>query len=336
MTPFRGMVLSCAALLGLGAIHPVHAGWQGVFEVTCLHCRRPAISAYTPVVVQFADPCPPPCPPPVVTRYVQRCFLQPVTTMRTTTFLEPVTTYRTSFYYEPVTTYRFSFYFDPCTCSYQQVARPCTSFRLRSQCCPVTSYVQRCASVPVTTHHRVCYWEQETCTPLTPSVPVAPAPTVTESPPAPAPTPRVDEFKSPDTSSPLYNRTYPPGSPGSGSSMPHKTDRFAPPAIPVEKPKPIIPKLDRIALDDDSAKDGRLVGHVVRDDQGNPQSGAEVVFEAKGKRETTTTDHTGKFNVSLASGNWSVYVKDGQGRPVLHSKIDVRANELLQMTLVSR
>src|SRR5262249_54898702 len=76
---------------------------------------------------------------------------QPETHYETRTAYEPVTTYRTSFFWEPVTSYRVSSFFDPCTCCFKQIATPCTSFRLREQCCPVQSWVARCYSVPVTT-----------------------------------------------------------------------------------------------------------------------------------------------------------------------------------------
>jgi len=61
-----------------------------------------------------------------------------VTCYQQKTTCEPVTTYRTSYYYEPVCSYRYSCYYDPCTCSYQQVATPTTSYQLRQRCDPVT------------------------------------------------------------------------------------------------------------------------------------------------------------------------------------------------------
>ncbi|MCI0355571.1 MAG: hypothetical protein L0099_11115, partial [Acidobacteria bacterium] len=155
MKLFRTVAGACAALLGLAALSPARAGWQSVFQVTCFH-RPPSVSYY--------DPCCDPCPQPVVTtRYVQRCYYQPVTTYQTRTYYQPVTTYRTSYYYEPVTSYRYSCYFDPCTCSYRQVATPVTNYCLRARCCPVTSWVQRCCSVPVTSYRQCCYWEAQSC-----------------------------------------------------------------------------------------------------------------------------------------------------------------------------
>src|SRR5262249_33936823 len=128
----------CAlALLAVDA-QSARAAWNNVFQVCCNSCQSRS------VVANYAapDPCCNPCPPVCTTRYVQRCYYQPVTCYQTKTYYEPVTTYRTSYYYEPVTSYRYSCYYDPCTCSYQQVACPTTCYRLRSQCCPVQSWVQ--------------------------------------------------------------------------------------------------------------------------------------------------------------------------------------------------
>src|SRR5262245_32988638 len=126
MKPLRTL-LACAALLAVEAgTNPARAAWNNVFKVCC-HKHGPAVSYYA---------CPTPCGPQPVcctTQYVQRCYYQPVTTYQTRTYYEPVTTYQTSYYYEPVCSYRYSCYFDPCTCSYQQVAVPTTSYRLRAQ-----------------------------------------------------------------------------------------------------------------------------------------------------------------------------------------------------------
>src|SRR5207249_5277461 len=144
MKPLRGAVWGCALLLLASSGAPVQAAWCNVFQATCFHCRHKATSSY-----YYAPSacCPQPCPPPCTTSYVQRCYYQPVTTYQTRTYYEPITTYRTSYYYEPVTSYRYSCYYDPCTCSYQQVATPCTSYQLKSQCCPVQSWVARCTQV---------------------------------------------------------------------------------------------------------------------------------------------------------------------------------------------
>src|ERR1700730_14484544 len=145
MKPLKGVGWGCALWLLCASASPAHAAWCNVFQVCCASCGgQPAVSNYA------SDPCCNPCPPTCTTRYVQRCYYQPVTTYETKTYYEPVTTYQTSYYYEPVTSYRYSSYYDPCSCGYQQVATPVTSYQLRAQSCPVQSWAQRCAQVPVT------------------------------------------------------------------------------------------------------------------------------------------------------------------------------------------
>src|SRR5438132_10393852 len=108
MKPFRVAAVCCAlGFFGAGAA-PLQAAWNNVFQVCCHRCGAvapaPVVANYAPVV---ADPC---CPQQVcTTRYVQRCYYQPVTAYQSRTYYEPVTTYRTSYYHEPVTSYRYSF-----------------------------------------------------------------------------------------------------------------------------------------------------------------------------------------------------------------------------------
>src|SRR5439155_4789969 len=144
----RAAWLSAFLLLGSSAV-PARAAWCNVFQVTCfprLQRASTSVSYYAPA------PCCDPCPQVCTTRYVQRCYYQPVVGYQTRSYYEPVTSYLTSSSYEPVTSYRYSCYYDPCSCSYQQVAQPTTSYLLRSQSCAVQSWVQRCATVPVTTY----------------------------------------------------------------------------------------------------------------------------------------------------------------------------------------
>src|SRR5262245_13543147 len=129
MKPNRVVVWGCALALLAASATPGRAAWANVFQVCCHSCGGASSSAF--VDPGCCNPCP--CPQQVcTTRYVQRCYYQPVTTYKTTTYYEPCTTYRTSYYYEPCTSYRYCCYYDPCTCSYQQVATPVTSYRLRS------------------------------------------------------------------------------------------------------------------------------------------------------------------------------------------------------------
>ena len=77
MKPLRGVGWLCA--LGVWAIGagPLQAAWCNVFQVCCHSCgHSSAYAAYA-----APDPCCNPCPQQCcTTRYVQRCYYQPVTT----------------------------------------------------------------------------------------------------------------------------------------------------------------------------------------------------------------------------------------------------------------
>jgi hypothetical protein len=358
------MVWGCALAALAAAAQPAGAAWNNVFQVCCSHCGHgsaPAVTAFAAPTVAFAAPsgpgcCPPPCPPTCTTRYVQRCFYQPVTTFRTTTFFEPVTTYRTSFYYEPVTTCHVSCFFDPCTCSFKQVSQPVTSFQLRSRCCPVTSYLQRTACTPVTTYRQSFYFEPvTTCCSTTTGAPVAAVPAAPSAavavpapaaaapavPAVPAPPPGTAETREPAAALPPpppgTAETREPGAPSSSGS--HKIDRspgVTPPRVMPEayRSAPPAVRLDRIA----SRAGGKLQGRVV-DAGRSPKAGARVLFvsvEGKSIQHTATADAQGAFQARLAAGGWLVYTYDGRGQPVFSRRVDVPADRAVSMTLVNR
>lgn len=247
-----GIGPACALAILAAEARPAQAAWNNVFQVCCDNCRSHTSSSY----YGAPDACCNPCPPVCTTRYVQRCYYQPVTCYQSRTYYEPVTTYRTSYYYEPVTSYRYTCHYDPCTCSYQQVACPVTSYRMRSQCCPVQSWVQRCCQVPVTSYRASYYWEPvTTCCSTAPACPpAASAPYAAPTTPAPAvseqrtPAPAVQE--SPErrngAGNPSFDRSYPtpanPQTPGAGSSY---RQVYPPvPAAPQSAPPSV--KLERI------------------------------------------------------------------------------------------
>jgi hypothetical protein len=374
MRPFKGSVWGCALVALATASGSAQAAWNNVFQVCCHSCRSAYVPAPPPAPVVAApayEPCcPQPCAPPpcCTTRYVQRCYYQPVTTYRQTTYYEPVTTYRTSYYYEPVCSYRYSCYYDPCTCCYQQVATPVTSYRLRAQCCPVTSYLQRCALQPVTSYQQMTYYEPVTsccaapacpppCAPA--AAPAAPAPPPPAAPPPAGPPPTSEQpgmpgappagppptSESPGAPPPNYNSQY-PSSGVPPVKMPRAPDNpllrqpqlRAPVPVQPTAPAPVQPpagtRIDRIATLPAQNMDGQLL----RPDR-VPQAGTRVLFVSTDQRTTTqaaTTDGAGRFRVSLASGDWLVYVQDPAGRPVFHQKVQVRDGKPQQMTLVSR
>ena len=397
MRPYRGSLWCCALAALAMANGSAFAAWNNVFQVCCHSCRSsnyvavpaPAVAAYAPAPCGGCQQC--------TTRYVQRCYYQPVTTYRQSCYMEPVTTYRTSYYYEPCTSYRYSCYYDPCTCSYQQVACPVTTYRLRSQCCPVTNYLQRCCLQPVTTYQQMTYYEPQTtcCTttigapvPAPPCassvVPAAPPPAVQGAPamppaappavqgapmvPAPGvsggpaatppavsggpaaappavsgqgvyPPPGVQgEPMPPEQAGATSNNYYrnPPRMPNSDGSSYRQPRLQAPvPTKPVTPaPSPRV-RLDRIT----SAPRHNTEGQVVRADR-QPQAGIKVIFvgaDAQGGRESLTTDGSGRFQTTLAAGNWLVYTQDGEGRLVYQQKVQVaNGTPTAPLTLVSR
>jgi hypothetical protein len=315
--------LSAFGLWAVTAV-PVPAAWNNVFQPTLFHRNRPVqvTQNYVPPTVVAASPCqtcaPPPCPPPCptttcTTNYVQRCFYQPVTCMTTKTYYEPVTTYQTSYYYEQVTSYRMSCYFDPCTCSYQQVATPCTSLQLRSKCCPVQSWVQRCCQVPVTTYQKSCYWQpQTTCCTTTPGAPIPmtaqpptviqqPAPPVTQ-PPVTQPPTVIQQPQAPSITNPAQS-LYPP-------SVYQQNSYGTPPVMPpasLKAPLPPVPptKLEGIVM----APNSRIDATVVHNDR-TPHAFAKVMFRGvqNGQVYFTTSNTAGNISIRLPAGNYLVYL----------------------------
>ena len=343
MKPLRGTVWSCALLLLGVSAAPADAAWCNVFQV-CWHRQRQAAYYAPPAPCCAPNPC---CQPQCTTSYVQRCYYQPVTCYQTKTYYEPVTTYRTSYYYEPVTSYTYSCYYDPCTCSYQQVATPCTKYCLKSQCCPVQSWVQRCCSVPVTTYQQSFYWEPvTTCCNTTVGAAVAPPADCPTQPPVGYPgQPRVSEPGARPGPNVSEGSTRPPVDGfqryqqdtmprDSGSSYRQLLPNGAAPArqtIPASQP-PV--RLDRIA----AGPANEVQGKVVRGDK-QPLGGARLLFissDRKEPRRSADTDADGQFHVQLASGGWLVYIQGADGKPVFHRKIEVNAREPSQVYLVSR
>lgn len=345
MKPLR--VSMWAAAVWAAAVGPAGAAWNNVFQVTCFNCGpRTTVSAYVaaPVVVQAAPaPCQP-CPQThCSTSYVQRCYYEPVTTYQTQSYYEPVTTYQTSYYYEPVTSYRYSCYYDPCTCSYHQVATPTTSYHLRAQSCPVQSWVQRCMQVPVTSYRQSCYWQPQTtcCTTTSHMAVPAAAPVVTTpapaAPVAPVTPPAVQEQRTPPQAPPQvqeqrngtqqYDKYYPqPATPGTS----YRANQTSTPVRPL--PPPV--KLDRIAV----GTDATVAGQIVRSDN-TPRPGARLLFvnaSNQADQQLVTANHAGRFQVALVYGQWLVYLYDGNGQPIYHSRITVGPTQGSRVNLVNR
>jgi hypothetical protein len=331
MTLVRGIRAGGALALLLLVPQLAPAAWDNVFQVTCFGCRRPTTSAYyvpSPSFSSCAAPCPAPCP--TTTAYVQRTYYQPVTSYQAETHYEPVTSYRTSYYYEPVCSYTYSSYYDPCSCSCHQVATPVTSYRMRQQCNAVVNYVARVSYRPVTTYRQSCYMEAV-------AVPACPAPACSTCGPTPAVAAPIVAGP-PAVAPPLNLQAEPPPAalneqrslPPAGVSE-QRDQYYMPPAMPSGRPapRPATYKPERVA----SLNGSTVTGQVVRNDFA-PRPGAKVTFvnaQRQDVRQAATSDAAGRFQVSLASGHWYVYV-DG----TYHNQFDVRSEESKPVTVVSR
>ena len=70
-----------------------------------------------------------------------------------------------------------------------------------------------------------------------------------------------------------------------------------------------------------------------------PKAGAQLVFvpdASSGKSVDAKADKDGKFQASLADGGYLVYVRDGDGRAVYHSTVQVKSSDNRETRLVSR
>jgi Carboxypeptidase regulatory-like domain len=328
------------------------AAWDNIYQPTLFgRCHKQTTTQYyTPPAVVYSSPvvaaspacntCTP-CPQQQCsTSYTQRCFYTPVTTMTTQSYYEAVTTMQTSYYYEPVTTCRTSCYYDPCTCSYQQVSTPVTSLELRARSCPVQSWVQRCAQVPVTTMQKSCYWEPKTTCCQTTTGPLIPiggagAPPAVYGGTAPAPGNPPSIIASPPGQTgppPVIDQNAPIGPNGGKTSFSNPPQWQAPANyVPQSNPQPQV-RLERIVFGPESYVEGQIV----RADQ-SPKGNASVLFVSadNGKRETVTANDRGRFQVTLASGNWLVYVQGRDGTAQFHSQLRVQEQQTARITLVN-
>ena len=109
----------------------------------------------------------------------------------------------------------------------------------------------------------------------------------------------------------------------------------APSTLPTltPKPQPRV-RLDRVV----SLSPAQLQGQVFRPNA-SPRGGAQLLFVSASSvkaEQKATADADGKFNVTLASGAWKVYVHDAAGQPVYVNSIDMKDSEVRQVSLLSR
>ena len=91
----------------------------------------------------------------------------------------------------------------------------------------------------------------------------------------------------------------------------------------VQTPEPPKARLDHVA----SLANPNVDGQVVKAADNTPHAGAKLLFvsaDRQGAQQSVTADGDGRFQTTLASGGWLVYVQDDGGRPVFHEKVDVR------------
>jgi hypothetical protein len=262
------------------------------------------------------------CP---VTSYLQRCCLQPVTTYQQMTYYEPQTTCCTTTIGAPI----------PAAPSCAPSVVPATP----------PPAVQGAPAMP----------------PAVQGAPMVPAPGVSGAPngappavsggPAGAPPgvsgqsvypqPGVQggaEPQPPEQAGATSNNYYrnPPRMPNSDGSSYRQPRLQAPvPSQPVAPaPNPRI-RMDRVT----STPRHSAEGQVVRADR-QPQAGIKVIFvgaDAQGGRQSLTTDGSGRFQTTLAAGNWLVYTQDSEGRLMYQQKVSIaNGAPTVPLTLVSR
>src|SRR5262249_10822742 len=123
-----------------------------------------------------------------------------------------------------------------------------------------------------------------------------------------------------------------PPQPMPGADTSYRQPKLKSPAPP---PPPPAVKWERMVS---APGDSNLRGTVVRADH-TGQAGARVVFvSADGDRpqSSTTADRDGRFQATLASGAWLVYVEDSRGTPHFQTRVEVQNKDQVRLTLVSR
>ena len=155
------------------------------------------------------------------------------------------------------------------------------------------------------------------------------------------PPPQVSDGANTQTSE---SRRFEPN-PNPGAKMPKSFDESSrQPKLgspqPLQPPPPQSPEPPKARLDHTaSLENPNVSGQVVAAGDSAPQAGAKLLFvsaDRQGARQAVTADGDGRFQTTLASGGWLVYVQDDGGRPVFHDKVDVRDDLPRTITLVSR
>lgn len=308
-----------------------------------------------------------------VTTYRQSCYMEPVTTYRTSYYYEPCTSYRYSCYYDPCTC-RYQQVAQPVT-TYRLRSQCCPVTSYLQRCCmqPVTSYQQVTYYVPQTTCCTTTIGAP-VAAPCPSAAPVSVPPAMPGAAVQGGPVPGAAVQGAPLGSQPPAVSGGPIGAPPAGASgQPYSppagvsgtpeppapeqagatSNRF--PYMPksngttyrqpqLQAPVPAQPaapapkanvRFDRIT----SAPRHNTEGQVVRADR-MPHARTKVIFvctDEQGGRRSLTTDDAGRFQTTLAAGNWLIYTQDAAGRLVYQQKVRVGTDAPAPpMTLVSR
>jgi hypothetical protein len=99
-------------------------------------------------------------------------------------------------------------------------------------------------------------------------------------------------------------------------------------------PPPPAVRLDRIVV----GPNAWVEGQVVRSDN-TPRPNAQLTFVSADRlapRQVVSANSAGRFQVTLASGGWMVFINGPDGVQTYHSRIEVGEHQSPRITLVSR
>lgn len=293
------------------------AGWNNVYQLTCWGCRdRDRGSSY------YVRPAPVQSRSSYFAGYETRTETITRTVMRPERVIEEVPTVERRTYYEPQTTYTRSSYYDPVTGCCQTVERPTTRMIRREECNTVMKPVERLRMVPtqvqqdVEVRRPVYYGPEERII----KQPVCALPNASTG-----ATPQVDIIRSP------------------APSVSGEPERILPPNVPtnpggVSNPRVMPPNKVNARTTSRYAGTTAVRGEIVRPDQTTPLAGAKLVLVSatdKNVREYAIADAFGRFDLSVPSGTWHMYVGDGTGRASFHKTLKLEQAERT-FTVVSR
>jgi hypothetical protein len=257
------------------------------------------------------------CP---VTSYLQRCCLKPVTTYQQMTYYEPQTTCCTTTIGAPVAA-------PPAGAAVAVPQQP----GVQAGALPSQPGVQG-GAIPQQPGVQGGAIPQQPgvsagalgAPPAAAGQPYSPPPAVNATPEPPA---QADQTSN--------SNRFPWLSPARQGATAPKPQLQAPVPVQPAAPTPR-PRYDRITS---IPRANNAEGQVLRSDR-RPQARMKVVFfraDEQAGRQTVTTDDAGRFQTTLAAGNWLVYTQDATGRLTYQQKMSIEKDKpTIPITLVSR